>query len=258
MDLSLKLIITFLVPLLAVLIALLIGQRYGRYRAGRSAAADPGTVGSAVTAAFGLSAFMIAFTFQIAADRYDQRRELLVKEADHIRTAFLRAELLNEPIRSQTKKLLIELVNSRVNVYNDPSKISSQNIRTQQILDSCWSFTVALAQEDRSSEVYALYTSSINDLFSSYNERLTVALAYDIPKAIFLVLGIITILSMLALGYQFGIAGKGSIRINLLLAVVYAVVMLLIIVLDHPETGLVKINQQPLIKLQKDLMEARK
>ena len=258
MDLSFKLIITFLLPLLAVLASILIGQRYGRYRAGRSAAADPGTVSSAVTAAFGLSAFMIAFTFQIAADRYDQRRELLVKEADHIRTAFLRAELLNEPIKSQTKKLLIEFVNLRVDISPDSSEFRRLDTRSQQILDSCWSFTVALAQEDRSSEVYALYTSSINDLFSSYNERLAVTFAYDIPSAIFWVLGIITILSMLALGYQFGIAGKGSIRINLLLAVVYAVVMSLIIVLDHPATGLVKINQQPLLKLQKELIEAGK
>ena len=56
---------------------------------------------------------------------------------------------------------------------------------------------------------------------------------------------------MLALGYQFGIAGKGSIRINLLLAVVYAVVMLLIIVLDHPETGLVKNKSTTLDQIAK-------
>ena len=49
---------------------------------------------------------------------------------------------------------------------------------------------------------------------------------------------------MLALGYQFGISGKGSFRINLLLAIVFAMVVFLILALDRPETGVAKLNQK--------------
>ena len=58
---------------------------------------------------------------------------------------------------------------------------------------------------------------------------------------------------MLTLGYQFGISGKGSSRINIVLALIFAVVMFLIISLDRPEIGLAKLNQKPLLTLQKQL-----
>jgi hypothetical membrane protein len=78
-------------------------------------------------------------------------------------------------------------------------------------------------------------------------------LEYRIPVAILWVLFVIAFLSMLALGYQFGISGKGSFRINLLLAVVFAVVMFLILSLDRPETGIAKLNQKPMFTLQQQL-----
>ena len=78
-------------------------------------------------------------------------------------------------------------------------------------------------------------------------------LEYRIPPAILGVLFIIAFLSMLALGYQFGISGKGSFRINLLLAIVFAMVMFLILALDRPETGLAKLNQKPMLTLQQQL-----
>jgi hypothetical protein len=60
---------------------------------------------------------------------------------------------------------------------------------------------------------------------------------------------------MFMLGYQFGISGKGSFQINVLLAIIFAVVMFLIISLDRPETGLARLNQKPVLSLQKQLHE---
>jgi hypothetical protein len=60
---------------------------------------------------------------------------------------------------------------------------------------------------------------------------------------------------MITLGYQLGISGKGSFKLNMLLAVVFALVIFLILALDHPETGLAKLNQKPMLTLQKQLQE---
>jgi hypothetical protein len=70
---------------------------------------------------------------------------------------------------------------------------------------------------------------------------------------ILFILFIIAFFSMLMLGYQFGISGKGSLKINLVLAFIFAVVMFLIIALDRPEKGLAKLNQKPVLTLQKQL-----
>lgn len=242
-----------IIPFVILFVPIIIGNLYGIYRIKKSPELQQSAVGSVVGAAFGLLAFMLAFTFQIAANRYETRKELLLEEVTNIRTAYLRAGLVPEPIRSETKKLLVEYVELRVDLANDFSKLNYAMSRSQEILNTFWSYTENLAEQDRSSEVYALYTTSINDLVDNYNHRITMSIEYRIPPAVILILAIISFFSMLTLGYQFGISGKGSFWINLLLAFIFALVMFLILVLDHPELGLSKINQKPMITLQHQL-----
>jgi len=47
-----------------------------------------------IAAILGLLAFRLAFTFGVAASRFDTRRELVLDEANAIGTTFLRAALL--------------------------------------------------------------------------------------------------------------------------------------------------------------------
>lgn len=245
----------FIFPLLAVLVPLIIGRRYGVYRSRRSADTQQEPVGSVVGASFGLLAFMLAFTFQIATDRYDARRKLLLQEVTNIRTTWLRAGLIPEPFRSDSRQLLAGYVDLRVSLDKGSIKNDFALSRSRQILDTFWHYTEALAAQDRSSEVYALYTTSINDLVDNYNLRVTMTRDYRIPAVVLWVLFIIEFFSVFALGYQFGISGRGSFRINLLLAIIFAVTMFLILALDRPETGLVKLNQKPMHALQRELQE---
>ena len=243
----------FLLPFIAVLVPILLGQFYGNYRKKKSEDVPHAPVGAVVGAAFGLLAFMLAITFQIAANRYDTRKQLLLEEVTNIRTGYLRAGLIPEPYRSSTKKFLVEYVDLRVDFANDLSKLDPALSRSQQILDSLWKYTETLAEQDRSSEVYALYTTSVNDMIDSYNQRIAVGLQYRIPPAVLFVLFVISFVSMLLLGYQFGISGKGNLKLIILLSVIFAIVMFLILALDQPEKGLATINQKPMVTLQQQL-----
>jgi len=236
-----------------VLIPILLGQRYGQHRKKKSEEVQNAPVGSVVGAAFGLLAFMLAITFQIAANRYDARKELLLKEVTDIRTTWLRAGLIPEPYRSNTKRSLVEYVDLRVDLVNDLSKLEVDISRSQQILDSLWKYAEVLAEQDRSSEIYALYTTSVNDMVDAFNQRIAVGLQYRIPSAVLFVLFIISFISMFVLGYQFGISGKGSLRLIILLSLIFAIVMFLILALDQPDKGLATINQKPMFSLQQQL-----
>jgi len=247
----------FLIPLIVILIPILLGQRYGQYMRKRSIDLHDAPVGTIVGAIFALFAFLLAFTFQIAAGRYNDRKELLLEEVTQIRTAYLRAGLIPEPFRSNTKKLLVEYVDLRVELANNPVKLGQLIPRSQQILDSFWNYAEVLAELDRSSEVYALYTTSINDLIDLQNQRITMTFEYRIPSAILWILFLIAIFSMFAMGFQFGLSGKGNFSISFILAVIFALVMFLIFVLDRPETGLAKLNQKPMLTLQKQLHEKK-
>jgi hypothetical protein len=247
----------FLFPLLAVMIPLYIGQRYGMYRKKKEAVIQTISIGSVVSASFSLLAFMLAFTFQIAANRYDARKELLIEEVAKIRTGYLRAGLIPEPYCSNTRMKLEEYVDLRVELAHDLSKLGLALSRSEIILDSLWKYTEALARLDRSSEVYALYTTAVNEIVDAYNERITMVFVYRIPVAVLVVLFIIGFLSMLILGYQFGVSEKGSFKLNLLLATIFTVVMFLILALDRPETGLAPVDQKPLMVLQQQIQEIK-
>jgi ABC-type multidrug transport system fused ATPase/permease subunit len=245
----------FLIPLLVVLIPIFIGQRYGRYRSKKLEELQHTPVGTVVGATFGLLAFMLAFTFQIVTNRFDTRKDLLVDEVTNIRTAYLRAGLIPEPYRSESRKLLVKYVDLRIQLASDFLKLDLVKSGSEQIIDTLWKYSEKLGEFDRSSENYALFISSVNDLVDNYNQRITMAMEFRIPVVILWTLFIITFFSMFALGYQFGISGKGSFRINLILGIIFAVVMFLILALDRPEIGIAQVNQKPMFTLQQQLQE---
>ena len=151
----------FFIPLLVALVPIFIGQWVGIKHVRKNKAMKEGPLETVVTASFGLLAFMLAFTFQIAANRWESRKALLYSEVQEIRTAYLRASLIPEPFNSGTKNYLAEYVNLRVDLANDLSKLDHAISRSQSILDTLWNYTVALANEDLSSEVFARYTTSL-------------------------------------------------------------------------------------------------
>jgi len=243
----------FLIPFLAVLLPLLIGQHFGVIARKKSDEVPHTQVNTVVGTAFGLLALMIAFTFQIATSRYEDRKKLLMDEVTKIRTTFLRAGLIPEPFRSNTKSMLIEYVDNRLKVQYDMVGFSRVINRSQQILDTLWKYSEILAEQDRSSEAYALFILSVNEVVDAQNQRLTVALQYRIPNAVIIALFIIEIFSMLVLGYQFGISGKGNSKLNIVMALIFTVVIFLILVLDRPELGLARLNQKPMKTLQEQM-----
>lgn len=243
----------FLIPFLAVLIPILIGQYYGLYIKKKSPGLQEAPVGSTVGAALGLLAFMLAFTFQIVSNRYEARKELLLEDVTALRTTYLQSGLIPEPMRSNVKRLIVKYVDLRVELTTNPSKMKEVISQSHQILDTLWQYSEILTAQDRSSEAYALYITSVNRLVDLQNQRISIAFEYRLPPAVLWVLIIIAFFSMLALGYQFGISGKGNFIINLILSIIFAVVMFLILALDRPESGLVNINQKPLYTLQQQL-----
>lgn len=255
-DIVFSIAAMFIVPLFAVLIPIFIGQRYGVYRSKKTPEKESSPVSTIVSAALGLLAFFLAFIFQIAVNRYMDRREMLINEVTTIRTAYLRSGLVPEPFRSGTRKYIIEYTDLRVELAENISKLDRSMARTEQILDTLWNYSERIAEQDRSSEAYSLYISSVNDLVDKYNQRVTISLEYRIPESVLYTLCVITFLSMFTLGYQIGLSGRASFRFSAMLAIIFASIILLIFALDRPELGLTRFNQKPMLKLQQQLHES--
>ena len=94
----------FLAVLVLVLAAIEGGYRLGNYRHRQSGGEKEAPVGAMVGATLGLLAFMLAFTFGMAAERFDTRKQLVLDEANAIGTTYLRTAMLPERMASRSTR----------------------------------------------------------------------------------------------------------------------------------------------------------
>ena len=78
-------------------------------------------VGTKVGAALTILALLLAFVINFSISVFNERRQLLVTEANAIGTAYLRAGYLSEPYKTDSRRLLREYLNLRLEVI-DPVK----------------------------------------------------------------------------------------------------------------------------------------
>ena len=109
----------FLATIVLVMFAIGAGFLVGRRRRPREDGKSDSS-GVIVGAAMGLLAFMLGFTFNAAAVRYDARKNLVMEEVNAIGTTWLRAGLLPEPYRADIRGLLREYVNLRARAFQMP------------------------------------------------------------------------------------------------------------------------------------------
>ena len=100
--------------LVVILLAVEGGFLFGKWRQRRGAHERETPVGEIVAAVLGLLAFLLTFTFGMAAARFDTRRELVLEEANAIGTTYLRAALVPEPQRTEIRTLLRDYVDLRL------------------------------------------------------------------------------------------------------------------------------------------------
>lgn len=240
-----------------VLLSIRIGALLGSRRRRQPEHEMDASLGTIISATLGLLAFMLAFTFGLAAQFLQIRKQLLLDEVNAIGTTYLRAGLLLEPHGSEMRKLLREYVDIRANLAKEDLSRQMQKLRealsrSEALHEQMWSHVVAMAGADRDSEIDALFIDSLNEMIDLHTSRLTIA-RYRIPTTLWNVLYSITILSMVMVGYQAGMSGKKSLRIGLVLALTFSTVIYLIADLDRVTQGNLRVNQQPMLDLQKTM-----
>lgn len=238
----------FIFTLLIVLVAFEGGVILGKKHRLSSEGEDRAPIGSIVAAALGLLAFLLAFTFGIAASKFDERRGLVVDEANAIGTTYLRAGYLVEPHQTQIKHLLKEYVSVRLNALK-PEKLAQGLKKAEELQDQLWQQAVDVAEKNPNSVMVGLFIHSLNEVIDLHAKRVNIGIHIRIPIIIWGTLYFVTMLAIGSLGYQIGLTHTRYIGITLLLILTFSTVITLIVDLDRPQEGLVKVSQQSLIDL---------
>jgi len=235
-----------------VLLSIVVGFAIGLRQRARGTDIAEAPVGSIIGALLGLLAFLLTFTFGMASSRFDARRQLLLSEVNAIATTALRAETLPEPERSACLSLFRKYVDIRVEVAGNPFRIKRALAESDSLQDDLWANAVSISGK-MNSPIGALFVSSLNEVIDLHTSRKTVVLLYRIPLTIWLGLGMVTVFSMGAVGFQFGLFAKHHWGLGLVLAMTFSTVVLLITVLDRPYDDLLKVNHGAMLELQQKL-----
>ncbi len=252
--------IIFTATIILVMVAIELGYQLGQAMHRRSEEEKESPVSAIAGAILGLAAFMLAFTFGIVSERHDAKKGLVRDEAIAIRTAWQRSDFLPETDRAEATALLRQYVDLRVTFVEagnlEPERVTNVLAETQRIQDRLWDMAVANARLDMNSDVAAMYIDSLNEVNGIHASRVAVGIQARIPAEIWLALYCITILGMMSVGYQTGIAGSKRSMARPILALSFALVFALIASLDRPDSGIMKVTQQPLIDLRDSMVAA--
>jgi hypothetical protein len=240
----------FAMTLVVVMLTIEIGHRLA-HAVHRGPQDEKDSPISAITGAIlGLAAFMLAFTFGIVSERHDSKKALVREDAIALRAAWQRADFLPETDRAEAKALLRRYIDDRVQFAQEgnaePEHVKHFLSETQRIQDRLWDTAVVNARKDMNSDVAALYIDSLGEVNGIHASRVAVAIQARVPGEIWLVLYLITVLGMMSLGYQTGITESKRSLVQAILALSFA----LIASLDRPDSGVVRVTQQPLIDLR--------
>jgi hypothetical protein len=211
-----------------------------------------GAIGAMTGATLGLLAFLVAFVTSMAVSRFDSRRQLVIDEANAIGTTWLRAGYLDEPYRTEIRQLLRDYVDVRVHL---PSLVTLAEVRarSEQIHGELWARAEVLARQNQGSTVAALFISSLNDTIDLHTKRVIALTAGRLPETILIGIFLVALLAMALLGFQSSFHGKRSAIALVGLVLVFSLLILLIIDLDRPGEGLLRVSQQAMIDLQQQL-----
>jgi hypothetical protein len=240
--------IIYIAVVLVLLVSCEIGYRLGDRARSRQDKEAPASLAPMVGGLLGMLAFVLAFTFSIAAQLHELRKQNVLNEANVVGTAYLRSELLPDQHGAVIRKLLREYVEIRLAAARGEN-LEAALERSVAIHGLLWNQAVAAALEQPTTNT-SMVVQSINDVIDMHQTRITAALQNRIPGSIWIALAVISILTMMTIGTQVGLSGKRRLIAVIPLSLALTALVILVVDLDRPGSGLISVGQQAMIELQ--------
>jgi hypothetical protein len=235
--------------LAALVVALEVGYRVG-LRTRRSDPEGGGPqVGAIQGAVLGLLGLLLAFSFAAAGARFLERQDLIVQEANAIGTAYLRADLLAEPHRSELHAALKEYTEHRVaaSVRLVEGWDATLRAEVDRMHGRIWRTARdgVMARPDLAVTVLP----PVNEVIDLNSTRIGAARKH-IPWVVMSLLLACSLLCIAIIGYGGGIDGHRRLPLSLSLTLLIAASLWITVDLDHPRKGLLRLSDAPLQELK--------
>jgi len=247
---KLDLLDVFPIWVTALLIAaLLLGACELGYQVARRSDYEKSDEGHVLSAMLALLGLLVGFTFSISVNRQEQRRILVVDEANALETEYLRSQMLPEPYRTRLADMLRRYTDARLALATAGEDRASQ-LHAYVLADSLkremWVTTVEADSLVQPAALSSLIAGGMNTVIEIASSR-RAALEARLPSIAFGSLLLFAVVAASMLGFVSG-SGKHPRRSGAaVLLLLLALALGLILDLDRPLRGTIRVSQQPLI-----------
>jgi hypothetical protein len=234
--------------LAALLAAATIGYRGHLWLLHRSGETEPQSHDHLLSAVLGLLALLLGFTFSLALNRYEARRDLVVQEANAIGTTWLRAQLLEQANKTAMSALLRSYLDARLD-WSETDAAPDASRRTAALQQELWAATGQAIRSDPNPQLSRGLMDAVNQSFDLASARAAGRLAH-VPDRVLTVLLLYAVLSAAMLGYTSAAKGRPQRIATISVLVLLTLALVMILDIDRPRSGAIQISQQPLEELK--------
>ncbi|MDR4504508.1 MAG: hypothetical protein MRK01_06915 [Candidatus Scalindua sp.] len=230
-----------------------IGFHIGRFIQHRTDTEIKTLTGAIQASILGLLALLLSFTFSMSMQRYDNRSQALISEANSIQTAMLRVQLLPEQYKNKAIHMLHRYVDLRIAISQiDMTRREERKEYNRQIYEvqnDLWSLAVMAAKEDPRPVTSGAFIISLNEVIDIQGKR-NALLQMHVPEVVLFLLFMVFIASGGILGYSSGLSGKRVVAPTIMVSFLIAMIVFIIIDLDRPKRGVIQVDQTSILELQ--------
>ena len=219
----------------------------------------PRAADSAVKGAVaGSAALLLAFSFSLAANRYDQRNTLVLREANSIRDTWRRADLLEEPARGRIQQLLRDYLDARLKYIGAgfvPALIGSAAMASHQLQQQIWQVISEQSRINPQPRNVSTMVPVVSEMIDA-GAAIEAAYSNTVPAIVLILLFGAIIFTGLLVGHSFGRAGRRYVFTAVVFALLVTLVVSVILDLDRPRRGVIRENFGPLENLRATMRSA--
>ncbi len=125
--------------------------------------------------------------------------------------------------------------------------------RSEEIQTRLWAIAEQNGREYPDSVAVGLFGDSINQVINNHTSRLIALVVERIPVLMWIMLYSVAFLAFLMIGVVSSVDGKRNYFALVLFALGFAVVLTLLLDLDRSQQGLIRVSQQALLELQRQI-----
>ena len=206
-------------------------------------------------AMLGILGVLLGFTLSMAIARWDVRRDVIVEESNAIGTLWLRAGLLEDPLRDELRSALQEYTDTRIALGGSRGDLDA--LRAAQSAGAAlhariWSVVERADQPGTSPAILSTLIAAANELIDLHELRVA-SIENFLPAFLILLLPCITAAAVASLAWSFGATSERGRTPIFLLTLLICAVILLIMDVNRPQRGSIGVGVATLERVQESI-----